>query len=342
VIQAIKQALSTWTPGAPPAATWLLPELRTVLRAEFAGAYRPAATEAGWSLDFMYGAGDNAPAFSRNFRAYVARMPPSEQFLALGNPRLVQTVQRNRVMPLGDLARLNLDQPYRPLFQAIGILGHDQLRVLICDGPRQLSWIGATREERFTRREVTLLRRLTKPLQRRLRLEQQLGPGALPGMFEAALEALRTAAFVVGPSGAIEMANSVGLALLERGRKDVLDSISESARLRSDAGAFSINRVTAPGWPVYLLAIRKESPQLAERVLLVQQRWGLSVRQARVLELVASGVSNKEIALTLGCAEVTIENHLTELFRRSGARSRAGLVGRLISLPIAGPSSRHE
>jgi DNA-binding NarL/FixJ family response regulator len=81
-----------------------------------------------------------------------------------------------------------------------------------------------------------------------------------------------------------------------------------------------------------MLAIRKAPPELAERILLVQQRWGLSVRQARVLELVANGESNKEIARALGCAEVTIENHLTELFRRSGARSRAGLVGRLFGL----------
>jgi hypothetical protein len=38
------------------------------LRAEFAGAYRPAATEAGWSLDFMYGAGDNARLFSTSLK----------------------------------------------------------------------------------------------------------------------------------------------------------------------------------------------------------------------------------------------------------------------------------
>jgi DNA-binding CsgD family transcriptional regulator len=332
MLQAIKHALATWTPGASPAATWFLPELRTILRAEFAGAYRPSATETGWSLDFMHGAGDNARVFSTNFRSYVARMAPSEQFLGHSNPHLVHAEQRNRVLPLGALARFNSEQPYTPLFRAIGILGHDQLRVLICDGPRQLSWIGATREEPFTKRELTLLRRLSGPLQRRLRLEQQLGPGALPGMFEAALEALPTAAFVIGPSGAIAMANGVGVALLERGRQEVLDSLFESARLGSDAGSFSMSRVTAPGWPTYTLAIRKAPPELAERVLLVQRRWGLSLRQARVLELVANGASNKEIALTLCCAEVTIENHLTELFRRSGARSRAGLVGRLITV----------
>jgi DNA-binding NarL/FixJ family response regulator len=62
----------------------------------------------------------------------------------------------------------------------------------------------------------------------------------------------------------------------------------------------------------------------------VQSQWGLSTRHARVLELVSEGLSNKEIAGHLACAEVTVENHVTELFRKSGARSRAGLVGRLI------------
>jgi hypothetical protein len=36
-----------------PAVSWFLPELRRLLRAEFAGAYRPVAHERGWSLDFM-------------------------------------------------------------------------------------------------------------------------------------------------------------------------------------------------------------------------------------------------------------------------------------------------
>jgi DNA-binding NarL/FixJ family response regulator len=68
-----------------------------------------------------------------------------------------------------------------------------------------------------------------------------------------------------------------------------------------------------------------------ERVLLAQNRWRLSVRQTRVLELVATGMSNKEIAVVLACTEATVENHMTELFRRSGATSRAGVVGRLLA-----------
>jgi DNA-binding NarL/FixJ family response regulator len=52
-----------------------------------------------------------------------------------------------------------------------------------------------------------------------------------------------------------------------------------------------------------------------------------------VLELIAAGGhSNKEIATTIGCAEVTVENHVTELLRRSGAKSRTDLVGRLFTM----------
>jgi hypothetical protein len=68
----------------------LLPELRTLLQAEFAGAYRPSATETGWSLDFMDGAGAAASESVQIFRRYVAKLPASEEFVGLSNPHLVQ------------------------------------------------------------------------------------------------------------------------------------------------------------------------------------------------------------------------------------------------------------
>jgi DNA-binding CsgD family transcriptional regulator len=330
----LKRALSSWAPGDPPSATWFLPELRELLGARFAGAYRPAATEAGWSLDFMHGAGPGAARYVEIFRRYVADLPPSETFFPLGNPHLVQVDQRNRVVSMAQLSRQQpLSEPFRELFRALGIDGHDQLRVLICDGPRQLAWVGATREEPFTVRQVTLLRRLVKPLRDRLILERRLAaPGMLAAALDAALEALPTAAFVLGPRRTIEIANWAGLALLERDRRAVLKSIRESELGNSNAGAFSITRLDGAGWPPHVLAIQKQSNGVIERVLLARERWGLSARQARVLDLVATGMGNKEIARLLVCSEPTIENHMTELFRRSGARSRAGLVGRLLQV----------
>ena len=335
-VDELRRELSSWRPGGPPAATWLLPELRKVLSAQFVGTYRPAATNAGWSLDFMHGNGENAARNVEIFRRFVAALPQTETFLAMSNPHLVQTEQRNKVVSIADIARLqelpNPTQTFSQLFRALGIVGHDQLRVLICDGPRQLAWVGATREEPFTGRQVVLLRRLVKPLQKRLRLERYLSaPGLLAATLDAALDALPTAAFVLGPGLTIEIANRMGLSRIQHDRRATQKAIRDSVQQPSPASTFSITRITAAGWPAYLLAIHKE--RHAEHILCAKEVWGLSVRQARVLELLTTGISNKEIATTLACAEVTVENHVSELFRRSGARSRAGLVGRLFGVP---------
>ncbi|WP_323053842.1 helix-turn-helix transcriptional regulator [Thermomicrobium sp. 4228-Ro] len=48
----------------------------------------------------------------------------------------------------------------------------------------------------------------------------------------------------------------------------------------------------------------------------------LSPRERRVLELVARGASNKEIAQELGVSEATVRTHLERLYRKLGVRSR--------------------
>jgi DNA-binding NarL/FixJ family response regulator len=45
-----------------------------------------------------------------------------------------------------------------------------------------------------------------------------------------------------------------------------------------------------------------------------------------VLDRVVSGSSNKEVAVELGIEEGTVEAHLGQIFRRSGASNRASLV----------------
>jgi DNA-binding NarL/FixJ family response regulator len=146
-----------------------------------------------------------------------------------------------------------------------------------------------------------------------------------------ALEALGRPAFLVGPDDSIEIANRRGAALLDRGPKGVLDAIRKSGR---GPGSFTVTRLVSESPPEYRLAIWNERPPSAtERLPQAQRDWGLTSRQAKVLELIAAGGhSNKEIATIIGCAEVTVENHVTELLRRSGAKSRTDLVGRLFML----------
>jgi DNA-binding CsgD family transcriptional regulator len=330
----IAESLKTWTPESRPAMTWFLPELRELLGASFAGAYRPLATDEGWSLEFMHGAGETAATQVRGFEQWVARLETSNRFAAY-NPYAVEPEQRNRTFLTGDLVRSVFAEHSESLYRAVGLPGQDQVRVLLCDGSRLLSWLGASRQEPFTRREAGVLRYLTRPVQQRLRLERQLRP-AWPGTLalEAALEALGRPAFLIGPRGTIDFGNTPGSSLLERDPRGVLASIEESALAPSGA-PFAITRLAAAGSPAYLLAIQRDtSPGMGSRVAEAQRRWGLTARQTQVLELMVTGATNKDIARQSGCAVVTVEKHVTDLYRRSGSRSRADLLRRLFG---AGP-----
>jgi DNA-binding NarL/FixJ family response regulator len=57
-------------------------------------------------------------------------------------------------------------------------------------------------------------------------------------------------------------------------------------------------------------------------------QWGLSTKQRLVLAELVMGKRNKEIAATLGCAEVTVEYHLSAIRRKTGLHGRAALISR--------------
>jgi DNA-binding CsgD family transcriptional regulator len=79
---------------------------------------------------------------------------------------------------------------------------------------------------------------------------------------------------------------------------------------------------------------RVESPGRADvgaRLVAVQLGMGLTPRQAEVLGWVIEGASNKEIAEQLGCAENTIELHVTKLLQKAGVASRARLIAQFWS-----------
>lgn len=55
----------------------------------------------------------------------------------------------------------------------------------------------------------------------------------------------------------------------------------------------------------------------------------LSQAENRVLELLAAGYSNKEIALLLRKAEPTVKNQVASILRKLGVSSRARLIAAL-------------
>ena len=69
-----------------------------------------------------------------------------------------------------------------------------------------------------------------------------------------------------------------------------------------------------------------DESELARRLRRAREIGQLTPRQLEVLELVARGKTNKEIAAVLSRSEGTVEVHVTNLLRKYGASNRAGLV----------------
>lgn len=70
------------------------------------------------------------------------------------------------------------------------------------------------------------------------------------------------------------------------------------------------------------------SPAVARRLVRRVRAPGeaLSDREQLVLELVAKGTSNRDIAATLFVSEATVKSHLTHVFEKLGVRDRASAV----------------
>ena len=55
-------------------------------------------------------------------------------------------------------------------------------------------------------------------------------------------------------------------------------------------------------------------------------QWGLSLRQAEVMELISQGRSNREIAKELFLTEKTVKNHINQIFTKLDASNRGQAI----------------
>lgn len=327
-----KAALDAWSLEAmvPDA---LLDALRTSTESSIAVCYVPSVCEHGWRLDGFGARGVDSDRRGRAFRSTIEKLSGDEPFLANYDPYAVAESQRNVALSLRDLRRLGMFDRMRQRAAQQALNGtFDQLRVLLCDGPRALGWIGVLREEPFAKGDAALLQQLAEPLRRRFRLEHQLRRDTVAGSaLEHVLEALATPVFVLGPALRIEHVNAAGRQRLARARAELFEDLRRSVAAAPDA-PFEVSPLleVASG---YCIAIgRRELARGALALARARDAWSLTPKQLRVLELVAAGRSNKEVASAMGNAEVTVELHMTRLFRASGTHSRTELLSKLAQL----------
>jgi DNA-binding NarL/FixJ family response regulator len=190
-----------------------------------------------------------------------------------------------------------------------------------------LGYLGFFRQGAFSSRDTRVLQHLTPDFRRRLRLDRQLqNAPLLDATLTAVLAQISGAAFVLGPSG-IEYANDTGRVAFDERGPGLIDELRAAARGTADR--YLATAVNVQGLPTHHLLIAATPPDDPEpRLKLATRRFGLTPRQVDVLGLLARGLANKEAAANLGCAEGTIELHVTALLRKMDCCSRAQVAAR--------------
>ncbi len=118
--------------------------------------------------------------------------------------------------------------------------------------------------------------------------------------------------------------------------------------LFSGAGDISPHAARAAGasgfahkdWPARRIAAAVHAVGLGKMTFQRHERstaLGLSDRERAVLDLMASGATNPEIAATLHLSKHTIKEHTSALYRKLGVRNRTEAVDRAQRLGLASP-----
>ncbi len=310
--------------GTEPVLESIVPLVREFLEGDQALAYRLEYRDGELDVDFGHCAGGGPmDHLMREARAFVRGARGALTAYRLPSPA---PSERNTIFNSAEKAAREryLSSPFvQEFFPKLGFRGQEQIRVLICDGPRLLTWLGAFRSQAFGEREAERLKMLIEPLAKRLALEEKLGRLTLRGAaLDVAMEALGAPAFILDKRGAVVHANEAGRALPPEERVEIV----ERARTGRLPAEFSLLSISAEGIPPHALLVQRRGLSTEQRLASFAKRWVLTPRQVQVVGRIVEGRSNKEIAAALGIQEKTVEIHTTNTFRKVGVGSRSELV----------------
>lgn len=103
-----------------------------------------------------------------------------------------------------------------------------------------------------------------------------------------------------------------------------------SARVRTRTGRWLVVRGSVLGEDADAsVAVTLEPARPAELAPLMADAYGLTAAERRVTELVAQGLSTRQIAARLELSAYTVQDHLKSIFTKSGTSSRGDLTARL-------------
>ena len=108
---------------------------------------------------------------------------------------------------------------------------------------------------------------------------------------------------------------------MEQGR--LLASLIPGARFAPLAGRSHVLLESEPAWKEFGAQLRGFLPH-AEAVTYGE----LSTRESEILELIAQGLANRDIAARLGLSEKTVRNHINSIFGKLEVRTRAQAIVR--------------
>lgn len=354
----LRTALGTLCVARPEALPSLMSELRTLLRADAVLSYGVAVTSEAFGVERLSSQGlswGNSVARA----ALDAGMRGTRERWGLYNPARPQPAQRNAAVALPEArllydclvqsgrlhCRLGLRAADLRFVEAsvavvqkthtdVGLLDVKCLRVLLCDGPSLLAWVGGYRDAPFGDRERRLLNALVPDLRRRLILERALDTASFAGSaLPVALEAVGAPAYLITATARVVQANTAGLARL----REQPAALAERLRgaLRGLPTGITVTAIAKPGLLKHWLAVEQLACCTSDgsaRLALAATRFGLTPRQTQTLARLAEGDSNKTIAAHLACAERTVEVHVGQLLAKLGVESRAALVARFWTL----------
>jgi FixJ family two-component response regulator len=87
---------------------------------------------------------------------------------------------------------------------------------------------------------------------------------------------------------------------------------------------------------------RRQRLAVSRRAELQARHATLSRREQQVMEMVASGMLNKQVGCDLGLSEITVKAHRGSVMRKMGARSFAELVRMADAIAGEGSWSRND